>query len=269
MAEPTELPEDRFQIFREAMNIASENLSGSKRLQDRYPPELLEEMKAASQKILDHAMSVAGGEIVDSDKDAHLELMIESDRGCVLIAAAWIDELVTDIVSDILCSGTDEMKKAGGMLISGLKAPLGDAWSRETFLFAVGAISESERNGLSALRKLRNKYAHRKAPAVITENDIHPFWSTLSERSRAKLDLLGEQFGLVFKAAGEADDMPFGARFFPSAAKLKFVMAFSTLKTSIQLARARAPMSAAMLVLTRLVDQKREAREKAPPTATE
>jgi hypothetical protein len=211
-------------------------------LKERYPPAVLEKAKNVSQKLLDEAME-RGGESDQTEKpaldDTTLELMLESDRGCVLVAAAWMDELVTKITTDLFAWGDKENQEAGKSLMAGIHAPLGTAWARETLLFALGVISEDLWNGLGALRKLRNRYAHRKTPATLTAAEIEPLLKTFPDEGRAKIDYISNQLGGVFDTFNLMDDLPFGLRFAPSSAKILFIFSVHRLRTTIELGAKR------------------------------
>jgi hypothetical protein len=78
----------------------------------------------------------------------------ESDRGAILILAAYLDELLADLVRSICIS--DE---AADDLLE-YRRPAGDFESRITLCNALGLIHTAEAAGLQALRKIRNSAAH-------------------------------------------------------------------------------------------------------------
>src|ERR1700730_7129354 len=83
------------------------------------------------------------------------ELKKETDRGMVLIATSFIDELVRrTLLAFLLESDTSSS------LVEGFNAPLGSLATRCAAAFALGLISERELQEADTLRKIRNQFAH-------------------------------------------------------------------------------------------------------------
>jgi hypothetical protein len=82
----------------------------------------------------------------------------ESDRGCALFAAAYIDKAL----SDLLCRSLVESNKIDDELLKG-NAPLASFSSRIKMAFYLGKISSSCRRDLDLIRKIRNDFAHNAA----------------------------------------------------------------------------------------------------------
>lgn len=85
------------------------------------------------------------------------ELQRESDRGLALVAAALIDEKLSDTLSSFFC----ESYKSKRLLSEG-NSPLGTFSSRIELSFALGLIDKNEYEEISIIRKVRNKFAHSK-----------------------------------------------------------------------------------------------------------
>jgi hypothetical protein len=179
-------------------------------IQERYPPDVyaraeqfcenltktaFEQLKAGKKARLERHLS----------EELFLEMLMESDRGCVLIASSAIEDIGKAFVEYLLCSGGPESAKAGKRLISGMAAPLGTAWSREVFLFAVGAIYENEVKAMEALRDLRNTYAHQSAPATLTEKQVNAIHRHLVQEDQAKVDIMGSQIGGFMEVVSSHD----------------------------------------------------------------
>lgn len=79
----------------------------------------------------------------------------ESDRGCALFAAAYLDKTL----SDLLFLSLVESKKIEFELFEG-NAPLATFSSRIKMAFYLGRISGECRSDLEAIRKIRNDFAH-------------------------------------------------------------------------------------------------------------
>ena len=82
----------------------------------------------------------------------------ESDRGCALFAAAYLDKAI----SDLLFLSLVESKKVEEELFEGT-APLASFSARIKLAFYLGRISAECRADLDAIRKIRNDFAHDAA----------------------------------------------------------------------------------------------------------
>jgi mannitol operon repressor len=83
------------------------------------------------------------------------ELNNESDRGCVMIACSYLDELLRQIVLAFLVD-----VPASTTLLEGFNAPLGTLSTRASAALALGLIRESEFKEVDTLRRVRNRFAH-------------------------------------------------------------------------------------------------------------
>ena len=83
------------------------------------------------------------------------DLNKESDRGCVLIACSFLDELMRRIVLAFLIDRDDT-----GRLVDGFNAPLGTLSTRVAAAYGLGLISEREFKECETLRRIRNRFAH-------------------------------------------------------------------------------------------------------------
>lgn len=81
------------------------------------------------------------------------DLNRESDRGMVLIASSYIDDLLRRTLESFLVEGSDS-------IVDGFNAPLGTLSSRVAAAFALGLISDNERREIDRIRKVRNRLAH-------------------------------------------------------------------------------------------------------------
>ncbi len=94
--------------------------------------------------------------VVDEDVDSYkLSIENESERGCILVAAAFLDF----VLEEMLCSHFLN-KPAGDDLVRGFNGPLGTFSSRITAAFALGLIAETEQKQLDLVRRIRNECAH-------------------------------------------------------------------------------------------------------------
>jgi mannitol operon repressor len=83
------------------------------------------------------------------------ELNKETDRGMVLIATSFIDELMRRTLLAFLVEG-----ETSSSLVEGFNAPLGSLATRSAAAYALGLISEQELTEADTLRRIRNQFAH-------------------------------------------------------------------------------------------------------------
>jgi len=86
-------------------------------------------------------------------------LTAESDRGCVLMAAAYID-VQLDILLRKIFVADENVAEA----LLGTSKPLGTFSARIDVAFLLALLSESERRDLHLIRKIRNDFAHEPSP---------------------------------------------------------------------------------------------------------
>lgn len=85
------------------------------------------------------------------------ELKQETDRGLALVAAALIDDRLTETLRSFFCDVPSTAK-----LLDEGNAALGTFSSRSDACYALGLIDEHEFNEIALLRKIRNEFAHAK-----------------------------------------------------------------------------------------------------------
>lgn len=92
------------------------------------------------------------------------ELLKESDRGCALLAASYIDSVLEVVLRNILCGS----KKHLDSLFSP-NGPLGSFSSRILVLYSIGFLSKNQLHDIQAIRKIRNEFGH--SPKIISFAD--------------------------------------------------------------------------------------------------
>ena len=104
----------------------------------------------------------------DLDDEFRYEIVLnESDRGAVLVAAAFIDEALEHLLRQILTAKStnaadDNFTAQLNRLVKpGIDAPLGSFAARISACFVLGVIDIDYFRAMEALRSLRNHYAHR------------------------------------------------------------------------------------------------------------
>ena len=109
------------------------------------------------------------------------EFESESDRGCVLLAAAMIDNILEVLIKHVLI----ECKTKNDSLFDDATAPLGTLSAKIDLAYRLGIISDNLRRDLHIIRKIRNDFAHDVldctfANAVVKER-IHALRETSGE----------------------------------------------------------------------------------------
>lgn len=80
----------------------------------------------------------------------------ESDRGCILVVAALIENVLKDYIKARLVFG----QKKDDELFDGGNAPLGSLSAKIDMAFRLGLIQADEKSQLHLMRKIRNDCAH-------------------------------------------------------------------------------------------------------------
>jgi hypothetical protein len=83
------------------------------------------------------------------------ELNNESDRGCVMVACSYLDELLRRILLAFLMDVPTSVS-----LVEGFNAPLGNISTRAAAVYSLGLISDREFREINILRRVRNSFAH-------------------------------------------------------------------------------------------------------------
>ena len=91
----------------------------------------------------------------DGDVAFIASLALETDRGCVLVGAARLDELLLELLRVRMIEGSDS---ATALLKPG--KPLGEFMTRATVAYAFGLIGKAELQELQKIAPIRNKCAH-------------------------------------------------------------------------------------------------------------
>lgn len=102
---------------------------------------------------------MSANDFLEKQKKAALDfraaLSKETDRGCALFAAAYLDNALSDLLYCTLAYD----KKIETDLFTGT-APLSSFSSRIKLAFYLGKISKVEKRDMELVRKVRNEFAH-------------------------------------------------------------------------------------------------------------
>ena len=107
------------------------------------------------------------------------ELRKESERGCVVLAFAWMDNQLTCNLRKYLLPSAQHAEKADELL--GIGGPIGDAATKINLCFRLGLLGSNTHKSLHMFRRLRNDFAHL-ASNISFDNQ------TIKDRVRAIFD---------------------------------------------------------------------------------
>jgi len=108
---------------------------------------------------------------VDALKDTFLEgLRGESDRGCVLVAVAFLDESLEVLLRAKMLTKPEDSKRVDSLFA--VLAPLHPFWAKVQLTRALGFLEEWEYKDLERIRVLRNKVAHTYEDASFADPKV-------------------------------------------------------------------------------------------------
>lgn len=103
------------------------------------------------------------------------ELQKETDRGLPLVAAALIDELLSDTLRSFFIDNSTHDK-----LLNGATAPIGTMSARVNLCHALGLIDDYEKAEAELIRKVRNRFAHARHGLSFGDDAIKGLCSSFS-----------------------------------------------------------------------------------------
>lgn len=131
--------------------------------------EKLEELIACTEDVFNNHpdTDIAQRELkrIQEFKDFRMSLLAESDRGSVLMAAAFIEDKITQLLETYMVQN----KKIQEKIFNGNGA-LATFSSKIDMSFLLGLLAKNIYNDLGILRKLRNDFAHN-AKSITFQTD--------------------------------------------------------------------------------------------------
>lgn len=112
----------------------------------------------------------------------------ESERGCVIVGAALLDEALEQILKIRLVPSPEKRDK----LFNGAYAPLGSFSAKIDFAYRVGIIGLNRRSILHLIRKLRNDFAHSTLQLSFDSQQVRNRVKELFKLNKPLLDLIWE-----------------------------------------------------------------------------
>lgn len=119
--------------------------------------------------------------LTEHQKSAFLEidkinesLRQETERGCVVIAAAFLDEKLTELLNKIT-TGNSTIKKE----LFDATGPLGSFSGKIKIAYCFGLISDEAYHDLNVVRFIRNKFAHLSVSLTLRDEKLAAKCSSL------------------------------------------------------------------------------------------
>lgn len=132
-----------------------------------------QKLRGVSRVLFDTLFSVIEPDKVANRRDLMLGLIHESDRGCVLVASAIIDNELELLFRDLFRSRSKITVKDLDFLLTAPLAPLKSTSIKIRFAFALGLIKEPWNKALAALQKLRSTVAaHTREEMELTADHV-------------------------------------------------------------------------------------------------
>lgn len=163
-------------------------------------------------------------------------LQDESDRGCVLVAQAYLDEALEELLRVKFETDPRIVKNAVDPLLKG-SGPLSTFYSRIRLAYALGLLNHSTYDILEDIRVLRNKFAHQRGPAQLTDSRVTGILDRLSIEAKrfavAFSEVMHDQVQEIESKAEElsiSTDIPNGL----SARRIQFMFCFAIILGEIQ-----------------------------------
>src|SRR4051812_2613930 len=91
--------------------------------------------------------------------DFRASITEETDRGAVLMAAAFLDEKLKELIQRRMVADKKVSRRAFEF-----NGPLGTFSSRIDFAYLIGLIPKNAQKDLHTIRAIRNQFAHQAAP---------------------------------------------------------------------------------------------------------
>jgi DNA-binding MltR family transcriptional regulator len=110
-------------------------------------------------------------ELEGSSKEFFVSVREESDRGCVLVAAAFLDEALEAILRSHMSQETHVVRDIVGRLFRP-DGPLGTFSAKISLCRALQLIDQQDYEDLDRIRGLRNHFAHSHNTAAFAEQHV-------------------------------------------------------------------------------------------------
>ena len=99
------------------------------------------------------------------------DLRKESERGCVVLAFAWMDDQLTSNLRKYLLPSAQQSEKADELL--GIGRPIGDAATKIDLCLRLAILQPNTYKSLHLFRRLRNDFAHLNSSISFKDQSTH------------------------------------------------------------------------------------------------
>jgi hypothetical protein len=124
----------------------------------------------------------------------HEMLLEESDRGCVLIGGAALDNAMEGSLRAVFANEAAIVKKSVDPLL-GPNGPMSSYWSKTQLLNALGLLPGASYRDLERIRRIRNRFAHVEEPVSFDDNQVKDLVSALENTEFFKEQIPRRQVG--------------------------------------------------------------------------
>jgi hypothetical protein len=121
--------------------------------------------------------------------DFRRSLSLESDRGCALMSAAFLEVELENELKHLLVKNSKIIDK-----IFEFNGPLGNFSSKISMAFALGLINRNTLNELDLIRKIRNKFAHEHQPISFDNETLVPLIKKMNQNVYVEFSTHRERF---------------------------------------------------------------------------
>ena len=139
--------------------------------------ETYEKMQAEMHVVVDRLAAQMPGKAGARMKDVlsfRKSITSESDRGAVLMSAAYLDDQLKELLAKRLVQDKKISRRAFDF-----NGPLGTFSSRIDFAYLLGILPKNARLDLHIIRAIRNQFAHYAAPLSYEDEKVKPLCNRL------------------------------------------------------------------------------------------
>ncbi|MCE4373815.1 hypothetical protein [Xanthomonas hortorum] len=136
-------------------------------------PEQYEQVLAVMKALMEGIASEIPGEQgarVKEIMDFRTSILSETDRGAVLMAAAFLDDKLKQLLEKRLVEDRKISRRAFEF-----NGSLGTFSSRIDFAYLIGVLPRNAQKDLHKIRAIRNRFAHHAAPLGYTDPKVKDF----------------------------------------------------------------------------------------------
>jgi len=123
-----------------------------------------------------------------------VDLMHESDRGAVIVGAAILDDVLTDLLNDVFRANNVAKRQIEKLF--DLSGPLSSFGSKTLVCYAFGLITKPMFDDLNGIRGLRNKFAHSTDTVDFLSPEVTAAVLALNCAKQAESEFKGKRYSL-------------------------------------------------------------------------